>query len=243
MMDKTPTPPLGSVEADDDAAWAAQRDALRRAFPLEPDAALPPNLVAAAQRAQELRDSARSWTRWAGMAASVVLAFVLGWWGNERFGGVQESRQVAQSAQQFARQAAIAHVVFQPEVRHPVEVEAAQQQHLVQWLSKRLGRPLKVPVLKEQGWELMGGRLLPGESGARAQFMYQNAQGQRLTLYVGAVKPTGAPNTLETAFRFLDDGPVPGFYWVDQGFGYALSGQLPRNALHEVAKAVYAQLG
>ena len=44
----------------------------------------------------------------------------------------------------------------------------------MQWLSRRLGKPLKVPVLAAQGYELMGGRLLPGDNGARAQFMFQN---------------------------------------------------------------------
>ena len=75
---------------------------------------------------------------------------------------------------EFVRQAAGVHAVYQPEQRHPVEVGAARQDHLVQWLSKRLGRPLKVPVLSTQGFELVGGRLLPGDASARAQFMYQN---------------------------------------------------------------------
>ena len=57
-----------------------------------------------------------------------------------------------------------------------------------------------------------------------------------------AKKEGGKMNTKETAFRFLDDGPVPGFYWVDEGFGCALSGQLPRAALLELAQAVYKQL-
>jgi anti-sigma factor RsiW len=72
--------------------------------------------------------------------------------------------------------------------------------------------------------------------------MYQNATGQRLTLYIGAVK-AGSAGSQETSFRFLDDGPVPGFYWVDQGFGYALSATLPRNALQDLAKVVYGQIG
>jgi len=219
-------------------AWVAQRDALRRGFgQLELDAT-PAPLLAAAERAQTLRDSARAWTRWAGMAASVVLAFGLGWLANDRF---RDGAALAQPVQQFARQAAVAHVVYQPEVRHPVEVDASQK-HLVQWLSKRVGRPLKVPVLTQQGYELMGGRLLPGDNGARAQFMYQNGAGQRITLYIGAVK-AGSPEARETSFRFLADGPVPGFYWVDQGFGYAISAQLPREALHELAKVVYQQIG
>jgi anti-sigma factor RsiW len=35
---------------------------------------------------------------------------------------------------------------------------------------------------------------------------------------------------------------VPSFYWVDQGFGYALTGKLPREVLLSLAGAVYRQL-
>ncbi len=144
----------------------------------------------------------------------------------------------------FAHDAAVAHAVYTPEKRHPVEVGAIDQEHLVQWLSRRTGKPLKVPRLDALGYELVGGRLLPGDAGARAQFMFQNAEGARVTLYLGALVPiTGesAPSG-ETAFRFSEEGPVPGFYWVDQGFGYALSGALSREALMALAEAVYRQL-
>lgn len=222
-------------------AWSAQRETLRRAFAHERVDAMPPSLVAAATRAQELREAAHQWTRWAGMAASVVMAFGLGWVGNVEYA----ARFNAPSpAKQFMRQASFAHVVYQPEVRHPVEVTAQQQEHLVQWLSKRLDHPLKVPDLRAKGYELLGGRLLPGENGARAQFMYQNAAGKRLTLYLGNVKDGGKAkvDTRETAFRFFDDGPVPGFYWVDQGFGCAISAPLPRAELLEIARVAYEQI-
>jgi anti-sigma factor RsiW len=127
-----------------------------------------------------------------------------------------------------------------------VEVAASEQEHLVQWLSKRLGKPLKVPNLSAQGFELVGGRLLPGDIGARAQFMFQNAQGQRITLYLGVVdqKPgkSDMPDTRETRFRFEPDGAVPSFYWFDHGFGYALAGQMDREKLMQVATLVYQQL-
>jgi anti-sigma factor RsiW len=225
-------------------AWQAQRDALRSLYAMTTDRPLPASLVAAAERAQRSRDQGSQWWRWGGMAASVLLAFGMGWLANTQWHG--RAGEMAgtrlEPARHFAQEAAVAYAVFQPEVRHPVEVTAAQQEHLVQWLSKRLGRPLKIPLLAAQGYELMGGRLLPGDDGARAQFMYQNSAGQRLTLYLGALKPGAGSATQETAFRFLDDGPVPGFYWVDQGFGYALTAPLPRPALQELAAVVYRQL-
>lgn len=227
------------------AAWQAQREALRGLYAEMDALPAPASLVATAQRAQQARARTAQWWQWGGMAAALVLAFGMGWLASSqwRVGQGEAAMARAEPARHFARQAALAYAVFQPEVRHPVEVTAAQQEHLVQWLSKRLGRPLKVPVLAAQGYELMGGRLLPGDDdGARAQFMYQNATGQRITLYLGAVKPAPGRDVRETAFRFLDDGPVPGFYWIDQGFGYAISGNLPRAALQEIARAVYGQV-
>ena len=48
---------------------------------------------------------------------------------------------------------------------HPVEVGAGDPDHLVAWLSARLGRPVRAPSLDEYGYQLLGGRLLPGEAG------------------------------------------------------------------------------
>ena len=138
----------------------------------------------------------------------------------------------------FAHQAAIAHVVYSPEVRHPVEVGADQEAHLVTWLSKRLGTSIHPPRLAKLGYDLVGGRLLPGQSGPVAQFMYHDASGQRLTLYVS----TEQSQNRDTGFRFSEQGPVNVFYWIDGKFGYALSGSLDRTALSRVADVVYAQL-
>jgi anti-sigma factor RsiW len=134
--------------------------------------------------------------------------------------------------------AARAHLVYSPEVRHPVEVEAKDQEHLVKWLSKRLDMPLRIPVLSGEGFELLGGRLLPGNDGPVAQFMYQEATGKRLTLYV--TRPH--KGDMVTAFRFAQEGPVSVFYWVDRDSGYALSGEIDKPTLARVANSVYKQL-
>lgn len=136
------------------------------------------------------------------------------------------------------RQAAVAHAVYSPDVRRPVEVGAEQEEQLVKWLSKRLGVAVKPPHLGGIGYELVGGRLLPGNRGPVAQFMYQDAAGQRLTLYLTADMADGR----DTAFRFAQEGAVNVFYWVDGRFGYALSAGIPRGELAKVASAVYEQL-
>jgi anti-sigma factor RsiW len=196
-----------------------------------------------------VRPTVDPWWRYGGMAASVVVAFGAGWLGNANWPEMSGRAATAigmaraQPEHEFVRQAGLAHAVYTPEVRHPVEVTAQEQAHLVQWLSKRLGKPLKVPDLSGQGFDLVGGRLLPGDAGARAQFMFQNAAGQRVTLYLGALTKTAVGGSKqETGFRFEPQAGIPSFYWVDQGFGYALAGQLPHASLMQLAQAVYHQL-
>jgi anti-sigma factor RsiW len=224
------------------AQWRQQRVALRGLHPHVLDATVPPSLMAAAQRVATARQDVNQWWRWGGMAAGVLLAFGVGWLSHTAWSGSgQLSASVAQ--RDFVRQAGFAYAVYAPEVKHPVEVTSAEQEHLAQWLSKRTGRPLKIPKLNSEGFELVGGRLLPGEQGARAQFMFQNAQGIRVTLYLGSLGASvKGPDSRETAFSFAPDGPVPSFYWVDQGFGYAITGAVHRNQLMKLAELVYRQL-
>jgi len=172
------------------------------------------------------------WYRYAAAAMLMLASGTAGWHLHDRVSGVR-----AQTTQ-IARVAAMAHVVYSPEVRHPVEVGADQEEHLVRWLSKRLGTSLKIPHLAPQGYALVGGRLLPGERGPAAQFMYQDAKGQRLTLYVRVSNDARAP----TAFRFAQENGVGVFYWLDGRLGYALSGEIERSELLRVADAVYQQL-
>lgn len=225
--------------------WQRQSQLLRGLHRSVLDEAVPSPLLEAVRQTATTRQSADRWWRLGGMAAGVVLSFGMGWLANTTWQAQHSGSMSAHipASSEFVRQARYAHAVYAPEVRHPVEVTAAEQAHLVQWLSKRLGRTLKVPNLSAQGYELVGGRLLPGDTGARAQFMFQNGAGIRLTLYLGAMQtPAQSEAAQETAFRFTTDGAVPSFYWVEQGFGYALSAPLQRDALMQLAQAVYQQL-
>lgn len=209
-------------------AWVTQHRLLRTAFDPVLAEPVPDRLRRAAQRPR-------------GAARVPRLAATLAWIGLGAVLGHAVSRHTGAPTAidaSLPHTAAIAHVVYTPEVRHPVEVGADQEAHLVQWLSKRLGAALKVPALGPQGFRLVGGRLLPGERGAVAQFMYEDDAGKRLTLYVRS----DAHESRETAFRFSQEGAVSVFYWLDGPLGYALSGELPRERLLEIAETAYRQL-
>jgi anti-sigma factor RsiW len=101
----------------------------------------------------------------------------------------------------------------------------------------RLGQPLPVPSLQEYGYTLVGGRLLPGETGPAAQLMYEDQAGARVTLYVAHVAKA------EPSFRILEGGDRRTFYWVFADLGYALSGTASEAKLDAIAFAVCGALG
>ncbi len=212
-------------------AWRAQRNALRELGMNAADGAVPLRFLNIVQPRRA------AWMPWLGSAVAGAMMGVAGWFGHAWYAGAGEATDMRA---RFVHDAVVAHAVYSPEVRHPVEVGADQSAHLVQWLSKRLGAQLKVPALQSQGYELVGGRLLPGGDGARAQFMYQDTAGNRITLYVTVLAKGTSPGT--TAFRFEEGNPVAAFYWIDGEFGYALAGNLSRSSLLELSKLVYSQL-
>ena len=140
-------------------------------------------------------------------------------------------------AEILVNEAMNAHLIYTPEVLHPVEVAASNEDHLISWLSKRLGASLVAPDLSADGFSLIGGRLLPADDGPAAQFMYENEAGSRLTVYVRV----GTPGTL-AAFRFETRGDVGGVYWQDERLRYAVIGSLPRAELSSIATEIYRQM-
>jgi anti-sigma factor RsiW len=238
------------AESDQNAAetvadWSSQRSKIRSLYLEVLKEPISPSLLLAANRLEESKRILEKGWRHFGIAASVVLAFGIGWVShNQMSESIGMSAMVAKSRveHEFVRQAGLAHAVYLPEKRHPVDVAASEQDHLVQWLSKRLGKPLKVPQLSTLGYELVGGRLLPGDAGPRAQFMFQSRSGSRITLYLGEIDPKSRSlGRNETSFRYEAGGPAPSFYWADQGFGYALTGRVDRAQLLSLAELVYQQ--
>jgi len=193
----------------------------------------PLRAVLDAARAEDRRQVRRRMAVPLRIAAAVALLAVGG------AGGYVAARLdgAATAPARFAQNALSAYATYVVEVAHPVEVEAARADHLTQWLSKRLGHPIKAPDFAASGFRLMGGRLLPSDSGPAALFMYEDDLGRRVTLYVTPGAKGG-----ETAFRFIESGTTQSFYWIDGELSCAVTGDIPREVLRQIAVAAYDQL-
>lgn len=212
---------------------AERRDvaALRRALAGIAEEPVPARLRPAAIRAARRQRRVYQMRMMAAGLALLLIGAGGGWWAGQR------APQAPQAvASRVSGEAVAAYRTYVVEVAHPVEVRSDNEKHLITWLSKRLGRQLAAPDLTPFGYTLMGGRLLPGDQGAAAQLMYEAKGGERLTLYVGAAKGG------ETAFRFFQEGETATLAWLDQGYGFAVTAAMSRDALTPIAEAVYKAL-
>ena len=218
--------PAARAEVD---AWLDQKAMLKAEFDDVLKDPVPSSVKAALRRGGR-----PGWFHPSLIAAGLALLIAggaAGWYAASELGPMQTAS--------FVDRAIVAYEVYSPEVRHPVEVGADQEAHLVTWLSKRLGTQLRAPKLEAVGYTLVGGRLLPGEIGPVAHFMYQCSRGTRVTLYVRS----DMASQRSTAFRYTREGPVDVYYWVDSKLGYAVSsGDISKELLLNVANAAYQQL-
>ena len=209
------------------AAWRSQAELIRERYGAVGDEAPPERLDLA--RLMRPRRGARTLA-----VAAVLAAFLVGGVAGWVAHGIEATRPSDRT--RFTRDALDAYRLYVVEVRHPVEVPGDQRPHLVEWLSKRLGSPLRAPELDKMGLKLVGGRLLPGPTGATAFFMYEGPSGERFTLYCGHTSDQ------ETALRYTSSERNAAFYWVDGNIAYVLSGPAERDKLREIAQAAYDQI-
>jgi len=213
------------------AAWRSQADSIRARYSATANEPVPERLKLD-QVLKLDRSNGRSWLALA--CAAAVIAFLIG----GTAGWVARGATAAASAgfDTVTADALDAYKLYVVEVRHPVEVPGSDRAHMTQWLSKRLGSDLRIPELQSIGLKLVGGRLLPGATGAAAFYMYEGPSGERFTIY--CAKATAA----ETALRFKSADGSAAFYWVDDKIAYVVSGPADRERLETITKTVYEQV-
>ena len=211
-------------------AFADQRELLRAALVPIADEPLPPELNLS--RIIEQRTRRPSLVRWA-MAAMLLLCVggISGWVVR---GTLQASPEGLVA---LAQEVTASYNVYAPDRVRPVEVRASDSAQLVQWVSDRLHRPVKVPDLAASGYRLMGGRLVATQHGPAAMFMYDDDHGSRIVVLTRPMSSTdqNAPMTPQL------HGDVGGFAWADKGLGYGLVGQAAPESLRPIANEVRRQ--
>ena len=169
--------------------------------------------------------------RVAQLAVVALLSGALGWQLNNR----PDTGGASPALAELAQPAAFAHQVYATDTRYPVEIPAGEQASLNRWVSQRMHTDLRAPDLGAQGLSLIGGRLLPSTDRMAAQFMYEDREGARLTLYVRRIAGyDGFSN-----FRYREQDGLHLFYWIDRAMGYAVVGEQPASRLIAVANAVH----
>lgn len=210
------------------AGWQAQAEAIRARYAAVADEPLPARLRLDAVLRGE-RNGRRRWVAFA--AAAALAAFLVG--GATGWFAASAAAPIGGS---LTADALEAHRLYVVEVRHPVEVPGSERAHMAQWLSKRLGYPQRIPDLHALGLTLVGGRLLPGPTGAAAFYMYEGRNGERFTLYCAkAMRPDSAP-------RFTTGQQYAAYSWADGKSAYVVSGPADRARLQQVGEAVYEQI-
>jgi len=213
------------------AIFTDQRELLRAALAPIAEEPLPTELNLA--RIIEHRARRPSFVRWA--AAAMVLLSIGGLCGWSMRGALQGTPGGLIA---LGQEAAVSYSVYAPDRVQPVEVRASDSAQLVQWVSDRLQRPVKVPDLTTSGYRLMGGRLVATSHGPAAMFMYDDDHGSRIVVLARAMSSAdqNAPMIPQS------QGDVGGFAWADDGLGYSLMGHAAPESLRSIANEVRRQV-
>lgn len=172
-----------------------------------------------------------TWWRWSAAAAAAAV-FIVGGAAGYFVGAGGE-----QAEDRLAEQAIGAYLTFAVGQPHTVEVDAGDKHYLNRWLSDRVGLKLVAPDLSAQGFQLLGGRVLPYDDKPAALLVYKDEAGKQVSLFVTA---TGEDNS--RGIYTPEPGGPSAVYWLDKGFGCAVVGSLPEERLKEVAKSAWEQL-
>jgi len=215
------------------AAYQRQRLLLREA--LSPLAAgpVPPRLRLDHIIGERHRRRQPLWPVAAMILLGIGLGGVAGWY----LRAPQEPNRATYAMAVLRQEAIATHIVYSVDRRHPIEVSAAERDHLKQWLSNRLDRAVAPPDLSGFGYKLLGGRLLATDQGRPAAlFMYEGPKNERLSVIVRPM----APN-LYASQTDLAQGTINGSSWIDDGLGFAVVAELPEGELDRIAGLIQAE--
>lgn len=184
---------------------------------LEPDesslrtAALEAELAKKLERRARPRFS-RPLVAWPVNMAAAAALMAVGWFGHATFGDTESTMPA------YVSEALGAHRVFAGDFIRPTEFSAATSEDVRAWLSTKLGHSVRIPSLETLGMTLVGTRLHGTREGPILQAIYENENGDRLSLTM-ARHPDKAP---AITFASVDVANKRVGYWSHGPLDYAI---------------------
>jgi anti-sigma factor RsiW len=217
------------------AQWQRQNDAVRVMFGPVVGEPVPERLSPHAISQRVRSDRMQALRNLAAVFLVVAIAGSFGWYLRGAFW------QEEPVSERLIDNAVLAHALYVKEKSHAVEA-AADSPNLMRWLSNRIETPIDAPNLADQGYTFIGGRLLPGYNddgahGPAAQLMYQNAGGERLTLYI-----TSALDDKKEVWQFEERDGVGAYYWANNAVTCTIVANLPEQEVRQLGRNVFEQL-
>jgi anti-sigma factor RsiW len=161
------------------------------------------------------------------IAAGIAL-FAMGWGGNMLMG------PAANAYPDYVQEGLGAHQVFAHDSSHPVEFQPDATTVALDWMSQKLKHKINSPALDALGLELIGTRLSGTREGPLAQFIYQDKNGNRLSLVV-MPHPEGMPEA-DLKLASLDQNRVG--YWRGNTLDYAVIAETSDVQIENVASEI-----
>ena len=146
-------------------------------------------------------------------AAALLLAVGIG-----GVGGWQARSQSLLAANPPMQDALEAHRLFALDQLSNVDLQAHDSATLQRWLDQHFNHASRLPDLQRYGLQAVGARLLITEQGPAALLLFEDAQGQRISLYLRS--PGSLYANMPSGER--QDGDLQARYWSQAGYNYAL---------------------
>jgi anti-sigma factor RsiW len=211
------------------AAYALQKDELRRQLNAV-DLSSGNGATDELQRALADRLRGRGYREWLRRAVAMAALLGIGWWSNTLY-----YQHFVEPLPGVVVEAAQAHGIFSGDISRPVELTAVARADMAVWFSKRLGEAVEIPSLRALGLQLVGGRLLAGDDGPVALLIYEDPNGDRVTLGLSSEGADSGPAVEMVIVEGLTAG-----YWQEGDLTYALVGGTSQQQMVAIATTLGA---
>jgi anti-sigma factor RsiW len=211
-------------------SWKSGVESLRAALAWKIAEPVPPHLSLAHLAAVRARRGWRPQRAAAGIAVALLIGAGSGWLAH----GPGPSAGVVALGQE----AASVHLAYTASAMYPEALSPAHTAELVSWATQRLGRKIVPPDLSASGYGLLGGRMVATTHGAGCMFLYRDAGGNRITVFLRPMQQID----MTAPMRAVGANGAAGFAWARHGLGVSLISSPGVSTLRALSNDVRSQL-